>query len=172
MARLIENMMFQSRWLLLPFYVGLIIALVILGISFFHDLWELGSGALTLSRDAMELAVLQLIDGVLVAMLLVMVVVMGYENFVSQFDLDIDAHKHAWLGSLDTGNLKVKIVSSIVSISAIHLLGNLLDAEHIDNKKLLVSVVMLLAFVGTALMLAYLGRLSGHGDQHKSEHQK
>jgi uncharacterized protein (TIGR00645 family) len=162
MERLIENLIFQSRWLLLPFYFGLCAALVIYAIGFFRELEHLAVGALTLPRNEMLVGVLQLVDGVLVAGLLIMVVISGYENFVSRLDIAPERHNLSWLGKLDTGSLKVKIASSIVAISSIHLLEQLLNLDSVPSDKLLWLVVIQLTFVATALLLAVLDNISAH----------
>ena len=162
MERRIEALIFHSRWLLLPFYFGLCAALVVYAIGFFRELGHLVVGALSMARNEMLVGVLQLVDGVLVAGLLVMVVISGYENFVSRLDIAPDQHGLSWLGKLDTGSLKVKIASSIVAISSIHLLEEFLDADSATNGKLLWLVVIQLTFVATALLLAVLDRLSTH----------
>jgi uncharacterized protein (TIGR00645 family) len=108
----------------------------------------------------MVLTILALIDMVLVASLVVMVMFSGYENFVSRLDIDMDKEKLGWLGKLDAGTLKLKVAASIVAISSIHLLRKFMNAEQIDNDKLLWYVVIHLTFVVSAVLMGYLDRMA------------
>ena len=105
------------------------------------------------------LAVLSLVDLIMVANLVVMVIISGYENFVSRIDIDDTRDRLAWFGKLDAGSLKIKLASSIVAISSIHLLQRFLEAGDYDNSKLYALVVMHMAFVVSALMLTYIDKI-------------
>jgi uncharacterized protein (TIGR00645 family) len=96
----------------------------------------------------------------MVANLVVMVIISGYENFVSHIDSESTTERLAWFGKLDAGSLKIKLASSIVAISSIHLLQRFLEANSVANDKLYVLIVMHLAFVLSALVLTYIDRLS------------
>jgi uncharacterized protein (TIGR00645 family) len=98
---------------------------------------------------------------VMVANLIVMVVISGYENFVSRLDLGDEEDKLSWFGKLDAGSLKIKLASSIVAISSIHLLKAFLDINEIPNDKLVMLIVIHMTFIASALMLAYLDRMVG-----------
>ena len=108
------------------------------------------------------LLVLSLIDISLVGGLLVMVMFSGYENFVSQIDLDDNDHKLTWLGKLDTGSLKNKVAASIVAISSIHLLKVFMNADKIDDGKLMWYVIIHLTFVVSAFAMGMLDKLTRH----------
>lgn len=110
----------------------------------------------------MILGVLTLVDLVMVANLIVMVVISGYENFVSKIDLNEVADKLSWFGKLDSGSLKIKLAVSIIAISAIHLLKSFLNHAELSTEKLLVLVVVHLTFVASALGLAWLDRMTGY----------
>ena len=159
MERAIELLMYRSRWLLSPIYLGLSLALVALGIKFFQEIWHLLWQILHMKEADLVLVILTLVDLAMVGGLLVMVMMSGYENFVSQLDVGEDEEKLGWLGKMDSGSLKAKIASSIVAISSIHLLKVFMDATKIDNDKLLWYVVIHLTFVASAFAMGMLDRL-------------
>ena len=158
--RLIERLLFASRWLLAPIYLGLSLALLALGIKFFQEVWHLLSHILEIGEADMILIVLALIDLALVASLVVMVMFSGYENFVSRIDLRDGDDKPGWLGKLDAGTLKLKVAASIVAISSIHLLQKFVNVSQIENDKLLWYVIIHLTFVVSALLLGVLDWMS------------
>ncbi|TBU90970.1 TIGR00645 family protein [Stutzerimonas kirkiae] len=162
MERFIENAMYASRWLLAPIYFGLSFALLALAIKFFQEVIHVLPAILTLSEAELILRLLSLIDMALVGGLLVMVMISGYENFVSQLDIDESKEKLDWLGKMDSGSLKMKVAASIVAISSIHLLRVFMDAQQIANDKLLWYVVLHLTFVLSAFLMGYLDKLSKH----------
>lgn len=168
LERTIERLFFASRWLLAPVYLGLSVALVILGIKFFEELYHTflhvlpwTAGDHLLSEAEVVLALLALVDLSLVAGLIVMVMFSGYENFVSKIDIAADhPEKLGWLGKLDATTLKLKVAASIVAISSIHLLRVFIEAEETDNDKLLWFVIIHLTFVVSAVMMGVLDRIS------------
>ena len=155
---MIEWLLYHSRWLLVPIYLGLALLLVMLTLVFLSDLAELAPLVLELSERDAILATLTLIDLALVGSLVVMVIVAGYENFVSRMDLTEGEEKLAWVGKLDAGTLKLKVASSIVAISSIHLLKAFMDVREIPNDKLLWLVVIHMTFVVSALLMAVIER--------------
>ncbi|TGQ36477.1 TIGR00645 family protein [Mesorhizobium sp. M00.F.Ca.ET.216.01.1.1] len=163
----IESIILASRWLLVAFYLGLGVALAIYTASFGKKLVEFVSAALTLGDTDTILKMLGLIDAALVASLVVMVIISGYENFVSRFD-EHDGKVH-WLGTIDVGSLKVKVASTIVAISSIHLLQVFLNHAFYTTDQLMWLTIMHLAFVVSALMLASIDRLMGLGKSKKAE---
>ena len=122
-------MLFASRWILAPVYLGLSIALVALGIKFFMELFHLLTDVVSMDEAGLVLILLGLVDMVLVGSLIVMVMFSGYENFVSALDVDQGGEKLSWLGKLDANSLKLKVASSIVAISSIHLLRRFMEAD-------------------------------------------
>ncbi len=137
LERIVERVLFASRWLLAPLYLGLGVLLLIFSIHFCIELFHLAEGALALGDTEIILAALNLIDLALVAGLTVMVMLSGYENFVSRLTI-VDAEKSiSWLGKLDSGNLKLKVAASIVAISAIQLLKGFMEVETLANDKLM-----------------------------------
>lgn len=160
--------MYRSRWVLAPIYFGLSLAIVALGIKFFMELFHLLVDIVVLSEADMILIVLSLVDIAMVGGLLIMVMMSGYENFVSQIDIDDDEEKLSWLGKMDSSSLKAKIAASIVAISSIHLLKKFMAAETIDNDKLLWYVIMHITFVTSAFAMGLLDVLYAKATKHKN----
>jgi uncharacterized protein (TIGR00645 family) len=165
LERLIERLLFACRWLLAPLYLGLSLALVALGVKFFQEAVHLVEHIFRTTEADLVLTVLALIDIVLVGSLIVMVMFSGYENFVSRIDAD-GADKLGWLGKLDAGTLKLKVAASIVAISSIHLLRVFMNAQQVDNQKILWYVVLHLTFVVSALLLGVLDRIAFAAHRH------
>ncbi|WP_132294403.1 TIGR00645 family protein [Marinobacterium mangrovicola] len=160
MERQFERLMYLSRWILAPIYLGLSLALIALGIKFFMELAHLLPHIAEIAETELVLVILSLIDLTLVGGLLVMVMFSGYENFVSRIDLDEGSEKLSWLGTLDTNSLKNKVAASIVAISSIHLLKIFMNAQNIDNDKLLWYVLIHLTFVVSAVAMGLLDKLT------------
>jgi uncharacterized protein (TIGR00645 family) len=156
----IEWIIMASRWLQAPLYIGLVFVLAVVVVKFPFKLWDLVQRALIVEEGDLVLAVLSLVDLIMVANLVVMVIISGYENFVSHIDSTSTTEKLSWFGKLDAGSLKIKLASSIVAISSIHLLQRFLEANTVSNDKLYVLIVMHMAFVVSALLLTYIDRLS------------
>jgi uncharacterized protein (TIGR00645 family) len=181
MEKTIERLLFASRWILAPVFLGLSLALVALGIKFFMELYHLLHGVWSMGESDLVLMLLALVDMVLVGSLVIMVMFSGYENFVSALDVDTGGEKFSWLGKLDANSLKLKVASSIVAISSIHLLRAFMQAPAKDENglplpgwedKLLWLVIIHLTFVVSAVMMGVLDRITarshGHED-HKGE---
>jgi uncharacterized protein (TIGR00645 family) len=160
LERGLESLIIGSRWLQVPLYVGLMFVLGVVVVKFPFKLWDLVQRALIVEEGDLVLAVLSLVDLILVGNLVVMVIISGYENFVSHIDADITTDKLSWFGKLDAGSIKIKLASSIVAISSIHLLQRFLEATTVANDKLYVLIVMHMTFVLSALILTYIDRLS------------
>ena len=155
----LENGLFSLRWLLVPLYVGLGLLLILFSVYFFRELSHLFAGALTGEEVDLVLGALTLVDLTLVGSLIVMVMLSGYENFVSKLDIGDVQKSLAWLGKLDAGSLKIKVAASIVAISSIHLLKAFMNSSVVPNDKLVLLVVIHLTFVVSALMLAVMDRI-------------
>jgi uncharacterized protein (TIGR00645 family) len=153
--RLIESIILASRWLLVVFYLGLAAALAIYALSFGKKLFEFISVVMVLEDTETILKMLGLIDAALVASLVVMVIISGYENFVSRFDQG-EVH---WLGKIDAGSLKVKVASTIVAISSIHLLQVFLNSAQFTPVQIMWLTIMHMAFVVSAIFLAIIDRV-------------
>jgi uncharacterized protein (TIGR00645 family) len=160
----VESIILASRWLLVVFYLGLVVALGVYAVTFGKKLLQFVSKSLAMDEADAILSMLSLIDAALVASLVVMVIIAGYENFVSRFEDDAEVH---WLGTIDAGSLKIKVASTIVAISSIDLLQIFLDISKYPNDKLMWSTLMHLAFVFSALILAYVDKISHKGKAEK-----
>jgi uncharacterized protein (TIGR00645 family) len=156
---LLEGFLFQSRWLLAPFYIGLVIGLFGLLIHFIRQLFEFVMHLPNAAEAEVILGILALIDVVLVGNLVLIVIFSGYENFVSRFD--IDSHdRPEWMTKVDFGGLKMKLLSSIVAISAIQVLKAFMNVTSYDDKKLWWMAGIHVVFLGSMLAAAISDRIS------------
>ena len=161
---IVESILFASRWLLAPFYVGLSMALLVLLIKFCAELLHLALGAFSLSETEVILGVLSLVDLVLTGSLLVIVIFSGYENFVSKIDHSNHKDWPEWMGTIDFTALKLKLLSSIVAISAIQLLKQFMAIGKYSDREIFWLVVIHVVFVVSAVLLALSDRIAGdHG---------
>ena len=154
----IESTIMAARWLLVVFYLGLGAALAVYAVAFVYKFITIATGIFEYEEGELILAMLGLIDAALVASLLVMVMISSYENYVSR--LENANAELSWLGKLDSGSLKIKVASSIVAISSIHLLQVFLNAEKYGNDKIVLFMLLHLTFVVSALLLALVDRIS------------
>ena len=162
MERFIEKTMYASRWLLAPIYFGLSLGLLALAIKFFQEAFHVLPNVLDMAEADLILVLLSMIDMALVGGLLVMVMISGYENFVSQLDIDEGVEKLSWLGKMDSTSLKMKVAASIVAISSIHLLRVFMDARNIEPQYLMWYVIIHMTFVISAFAMGYLDKLTKH----------
>lgn len=153
----VERVILASRWLLVIFYIGLAIALALYAVSFGAKLWKFATHLFSIDEAESILDMLGLIDAALVASLVVMVIISGYENFVSKFDDQDQVH---WLGEIDAGSLKIKVASTIVAISSIHLLQIFLNVDKYTGEQLMWYTLIHIAFVVSALFLAFIDRVA------------
>jgi uncharacterized protein (TIGR00645 family) len=156
MERLIERLIYRSRWVLAPIYLGLSLAVIALTIKFFQELLHLLLDIWVLEEAEMILIVLSLVDLSMVGGLLIMVMMSGYENFVSRLDVEEGEEKLGWLGTMDSSSLKAKIAASIVAISSIHLLKMFMEVQNVADEKLKWYVIIHLTFVVSAFLMGYL----------------
>ena len=171
-ARPLGNFIFLSRWLQAPLYLGLIVAQTVYVYRFILELWHLIGFALfhhaapasvpkgVDDETTVMLIVLGLIDVVMIANLLIMVIVGGYETFVSRLNLQEHPDQPEWLSHVNAGILKVKLAMALIGISSIHLLKTFINAERMNETVLLWQVVIHLTFVGSAVALAWIDRLT------------
>jgi uncharacterized protein (TIGR00645 family) len=166
--RWLELWLFRSRWLMAPFYVGLVAALAAVLVVFVRQAWAEISHVGEMNAEHAILMALSLIDLSLAGNLLLIVIFSGYENFVSQIDTGDDADRPEWMGSVDFSGLKMKLIASIVAISAIALLRafmRLAEGDVVDDRTLAWLAVLHLAFVISGLLLAvmdWINNKSGH----------
>lgn len=152
-------MIFASRWLQAPLYFGLIVAQAVYVYLFMVELSHLIHKIGSLSENDIMLIVLGLIDVVMIANLLIMVIVGGYETFVSRLNLEDHPDQPEWLSHVNAGVLKVKLATALIGISAIHLLKTFINAEQLTDRVVLWQVVIHMVFVVSALAMAYTDKL-------------
>ncbi len=160
--RLLERVLFSSRWLLAPLYVGLAVLLLLDIWEFFAELFQLVPALIAHHAAHLAVDTLTLLDLVLMANLVIMVMLSGFENFVAKINIEPAQQRLAWLTALDPGSVKVKIVTSVAVISAIDLLKVFFEIDQIPNDKLLWNVVIQLTLVATAIAFALVERRTGH----------
>jgi len=160
LEQITERLLYASRWLLAPIYLGLSLTLMAIGFKFFYEIYHLFTHLLTMSESDMVLIVLAMIDLSLVASLVVMVMFSGYENFVSRIDVREGDDQLDWLGKLDSSTLKLKVAASIVAISSIHLLQEFVNVQNVPNDKLMWYVIIHLTFVVSAVLMGILDRIA------------
>ena len=159
--RMFENVIFASRWLLAPFYLGLALSLIALLIKFVQQAVELLVHAVSTDGSEITVSILALIDLSLMANLLLMVIFAGYESFVSRLDIEGQQERLSWMGQIGFGDLKLKLMASIVAISAIRLLEAFMNADKITDRELAWLVGIHMAFVTSGLLLALMDRAAG-----------
>ncbi|WEO78804.1 TIGR00645 family protein [Cryobacterium sp. SO2] len=152
-----EVFLFSSRWLLAPLYIGMVVALVAIAIKFFQELWHLISHVVSASADDLVLSVLALLDLALLGNLVIIVIFAGYENFVSKIAVARNAEdRPTWMGHIDFSGLKMKLIGSIVAISAIGLLQDFTEVGKFTPEeqfwRLMLHLTFLLSGVGFAFM--------------------
>jgi uncharacterized protein (TIGR00645 family) len=159
--RSFEYVLFNSRWLMAPFYVGLVVALAVMFLKFLRMLWEFILHAPGSKSTETILDVLALIDVTLVCNLILIVVFSGYENFVSRIDTSGNPNWPIWITKIDFAGLKQKLLASIVAISAIHVLEAFLNIDAaFDATRMTWLVAVHLVFVISAVLLALSDRLT------------
>lgn len=156
-----ERGLFASRWLMAPMYAGLVIALLMLVVIFFRELAYYVPQMLTLSPEKTILVVLTLIDLTLAANLLLIVMFSGYESFVSKFDFEVGGDRPGWMGKVDFGGLKMKLIASIVAISGIHLLKRFMEigdpaTPAMEPEYLFWLTIIHMTFVLSGVLLAVM----------------
>ena len=158
--RLVEGFIFSSRWILAPFYVGLALSIVLLLIKFVQEFFHIAVQAFSASEAEIIVGVLSLVDLALTGSLIVIVIFSGYENFVSR--IDHSGHKDwpEWIGKIDFAGLKLKLLSSIVAISAIQLLKQFMAVKSVPDRELFWYVIIHLVFVSSGVLLALSDRIS------------
>lgn len=156
----IEKMIYASRWLLFPVYLGLSFGFILLTLKFFHEIVRVIPIILDISESELILVVLSLIDIALVGGLLVMVMFSGYENFILKMNSDHNKKRLSWMGKMDVNSIKNKVASSIVAISSVHLLRLFMEAENTPDNKIMLCIVIHLSFVLSAFGMAYIDKMS------------
>lgn len=161
MERFIERFIFISRWIMAPFYVGLVIALLVLLYKFAHELFHFVTHATSFDESDTILGILALVDLTFTGSLVIIVIFSGYENFVSKIDTQGHSDWPEWMTKVDFSGLKQKLLASIVAISAIALLKAFMNLDRgVDEKQLMWLVIIHVVFVLSGVVLAWTDRLS------------
>jgi len=157
-----EKFLFTSRWILAPFYVGLMAGVLILLVKFAKSLFETFGGlfAGTLSESGIVLSILTLVDITLLANLLIIIIFSGYESFVSKIEITDHEDRPDWMGKVGFSTLKIKLIGSIVAISAIELLKAFVNMEDYTTEQIKWKVYIHLTFVVSGVLFAVMDRTS------------
>ena len=167
--RPIPMLIFGSRWLQLPLYIGLIVAQCVYAILFLKELWHLMSHSFDFTEQQIMLVVLGLIDVVMISNLLVMVIVGGYETFVSRLRLEGHPDEPEWLSHVNAGVLKIKLAMAIIGISSIHLLRTFIEAGNLGptgrtttytESGIMWQTIIHTVFILSAIGIAFVDRLA------------
>ena len=156
-----EKLLFASRWLLAPFYLALVVALLALLAKVGVRVYDMAIQFASLDEDSVLLAALGIVDLTLSASLIVIVILSGYANFVSRIDVEAHEDWPRWIADVDFSELKLKLMASIVAISAIKLLEAFMDVDHESDRALGWQTGVLATFVVVAVLLALADRI-GH----------
>ncbi|HKR04428.1 MAG TPA: TIGR00645 family protein [Bacteroidia bacterium] len=155
----LEKIIFASRWVQAPLYVGLIIGGVLYAYKFLDELIHLCASITEITESALMLGVLTLVDITMVANLLIMVIIGGYSTFVSKIDIETHVDRPEWLKKVDAGTLKVKLAGSLVGVSGIHLLQVFINIEQRNLEYVKWQVIIHVVFLLSSIMLAYSEKL-------------
>jgi uncharacterized protein (TIGR00645 family) len=166
----LSAILFGSRWLQLPLYLGLIVAQAVYVYLFWVELVHLVLETPHLTEEKVMLMVLGLIDVVMISNLLIMVIIGGYETFVSRLGLEGHPDEPDWLSHVNANVLKVKLATAIIGISSIHLLKTFINAQNLDEKVIMWQVIIHTVFVVSALGIASIDRVMGLSPE-KVEHR-
>jgi len=152
-------LLFGSRWLQLPLYLGLIVAQGVYVVQFMRELLHLLAETANFNETTIMLTVLGLIDVVMISNLLIMVIIGGYETFVSRLHLEGHPDEPEWLSHVNANVLKVKLATAIIGISSIHLLKTFINAGNLEVKTMMWQVIIHIAFLVSAITIALIDRI-------------
>jgi len=154
---LMEHLMFSSRWLLAPLYLGLLLGLIILVLKFFQEFWHLATTLSDATLQETTIGILEILDITLLGNLILIVIFSGYENFVSKINVALESEdRPSWMGKVDFSGLKIKLIGSLVAISVIQLLAVFLDPEMIDPDQVVWMIAIHLTFVISGVLFAVM----------------
>lgn len=156
----LEKWVFRSRWLLAPFFVGLLLAILALLFKFLKQLGGVAVNLLTLTADEMIIEILSLVDSALIAALLLIIGFSGYENFVSKIGVGEHEDRPAWMGKVGFSDLKIKLMGAIVAISAVELLKAFINVDRFPWQVLAWKVGIHLTFVVSGVLFAITDRIT------------
>lgn len=151
---------FASRWLQAPLYLGLIVAQCVYVYKFIKGLITLLGDITTLDENGIMLIVLGLIDVVMISNLMIMVIIGGYETFVSRLQVEDHPDTPEWLSHVNANTMKIKLALALIGISSVHLLKSFIDVTHISDREMMWQVVVHLTFLISALLMAYTSKVT------------
>ena len=153
----VEVLLFNGRWLLMPFYIGLLLGLIVLVVKFAQEFWHLLTITSGASLKATTISLLELLDIVLLANLIIIVIFSGYENFVSKIAVAKENEdRPSWMGKVDFSGLKIKLIGSLVAISVIQLLAVFLEPETMNTDQIFWMIAIHLTFVVSGVLFAVM----------------
>ncbi len=156
----LEVLMFNSRWLLAPFYIGLVIGIAMLLVKFVQEFFHILPHIFDSTESEVVLAILTLVDMSLVANLLIIIIFSGYENFVSKIDTGNHEDRPEWMGKVDFSGLKVKLIASIVAISAIELLKAFVNVTAYTTEQLAWKVGIHAVLISSGVLFALMDKIA------------
>ena len=168
LENIFEFIIFQSRWIQLPIYLGLIIGSVLYAYKFLIELIHIITEVTVLSEADFMLGILTLVDVTMVVNLLIIVIIAGYSTFVSKLKIGQHEDKPEWLDKIDAGAMKVKLATSLVGVSGIHLLKTFINIQNLPTDKVLLQIAIHLTFLVSAFLLAYTEKIAH--SSHKANH--
>ncbi|KPH58294.1 hypothetical protein AMS58_18745 [Pseudoalteromonas porphyrae] len=163
---LLETLIFRGRWLLAPFFVGLLFAVILLLIKFFKLLYLMGVSTFTATSQELLVGILTLVDTALLAGLLLIITFSGYENFVSKLNIENHEDRPAWMGKVGFSGLKMKLISAIVAISAVELLKVFIISSTYTSEQLMLKVLIHVTFVVSGVLFALTDYINSKTHSH------
>jgi uncharacterized protein (TIGR00645 family) len=166
----IEGTIFKSRWLLAPYFLGLVFSIILLFVKFAQELWHITTHVFTSQESEVIIGILALVDMSLVGSLLLMIIFSGYEIFVSKIDVANHKDRPDWMGKVDFSGLKLKVIGAIVAISAIDLLRTFMNipdqVSDADTNSMMWKVIIHMAFVLSGVLFAVMDKIAGQTPKH------
>ena len=149
-----ESLFFACRWLLAPFFAGLMLAIIALLVKFGKELFGLLGGVFVNTTEQSIISILTLVDTALLASLILIIAFSGYENFVSKFNIGDHEDRPAWMGKVGFSDLKLKLIGAIVAISAVELLKTFISTEQLDSEQVMLKIAIHVTFVTSGVLFA------------------
>lgn len=164
--KILEKILFGSRWIQAPIYFGLILGSMVYTYKFIVELVHLCIHANSWTEETVMLSILTLIDISMVVNLIIIVVIGGYSTFVSKLDFAQHEDKPEWLAQINAGTLKVKLAISLVGVSSIQLLRSFIDIKDVDREHVLLQILIHVVFLTSSIILAYTDKLMHDTHEH------
>lgn len=162
----LELLIFRGRWLLAPFFVGLLFAVILLLIKFFKQLYLMAMATFTSTNQELLVGILTLVDTALLGGLLLIIIFSGYENFVSKLNIGNHEDRPVWMGKVGFSGLKMKLISAIVAISAVELLKVFISSSNYTSEELILKVVIHVTFVVSGVLFALTDFINSKTQSH------